>query len=165
MFDIMAVWTVVSIMAVAFPTIISFQEASKALSAIDPADFTTISDDGTVVFNDSQLAFGSEDAVAMGSITIGGRANGGITDLFAVHDWTFDGSAGQTVSIQANAASGDSTDPRINLLGPDGMLLIGDDDGGQNNNALISSYTLPTNGRYTIQLDVWQTGRYEIVLN
>lgn len=165
MLDIMAVWTVVSIMAVAFPVIISLQEASKALATFDPADFTTISDDGTVVFNDSQLALGSEDAVPMGAIAVGSRANGEITDLFAVHNWTFDGSAGQTVTIQANAAGGDSTDPRINVLGPNGTLLIGDDDGGQNNNALISSFKLPANGQYTIQLDVWQTGRYEIVLN
>jgi hypothetical protein len=165
MIDIMAVWTLVSIMAVAFPVVISVQEASKVLATIDPADFTTISDDGTIVFNDSQLALGSEDAIDMGSIQVGGRANGEITDLFAVHNWTFTGTAGQTVTIQGNAAGGDATDPRINLLGPDGALLAGDDDNGQDSNALISSFTLPANGQYTIQLDVWQTGRYEIVLN
>lgn len=165
MIDVMAIWTLVSIMAVAFPVVISIQEASKALATFDPADFTTVSDGGAVVFNDSQLALGSEDAIDMGSIQVGGRANGEITDLFAVHNWTFNGSAGQTVTIQGNAFGGDSTDPRINLLGPDGTFLTGDDDGGQDANALISSFPLPANGQYTIQIDVWQTGRYEIVLN
>jgi hypothetical protein len=111
------------------------------------------------------LALGSEDAIDMGSIQVGGRVNGEISDLFAVHNWTFDGTAGQMITIQGNAANGDATDPRINLLGPDGTFLIGDDDGGQDANALISSFTLPANGQYTIQLDVWQMGRYEIILN
>ena len=165
MIDIMAVWTIVSILAVAFPVVISLQEASKALAAIDPAAFTTVSDDGTVVFSDPMLALGSEDAIPMGSIEVGGRVNGEITDLFEIHNWMFNGTAGQTVKIEGNAAGGDATDPRVNLLGPDGTLLAGDDDGGQDSNALISSFTLPANGQYTIQLDVWQTGRYEIVLN
>lgn len=165
MIDIMAVWTVISIMAVAFPVVISLQEASKALAVFDPAEFATVTDGGTVVYSDPQLALGSEDAIPMGVVQIGGRANGEITDLFEVHNWTFNGSAGQTVTIQGNAFGGDSTDPRVNLLGPDGTLLAGDDDSGQDANALISSFTLPANGQYTIQIDVWQTGRYEIVLN
>lgn len=165
MIDIMAVWTIVSIMAVAFPVIISVQEASKVLATIDPSEFATMSDDGTVTYSDPLLALGSEDAIPMGSIPVGGRVSGEITDLFEIHNWTFNGVAGQTVTIQGNAAGGDSTDPRVNLLGPDGTLLAGDDDGGQDANALISSFTLPANGQYTIQIDVWQTGRYEIVLN
>ena len=163
--DVMAIWTLVSIMAVAFPVVISVQEASKMLADIDPAEFATFSDDGTVTYSDPLLALGSEDAIAMGSIQVGGQVNGEITDLFEIHNWTFNGTAGQTVTIQGNAANGDSTDPRVNLLGPDGALLTGDDDGGQDANALISSFTLPANGQYTIQIDVWQTGRYEFVLN
>lgn len=165
MIDVMAVWTVVSIMAVAFPVIISIQEAGKALAAIDPAELATFSDDGTVIYADPMLALGSEDAIPMGSIPVGGRVNGVITDLFEIHNWTFNGTAGQTVTIQGNAFGGDATDPRVNLLGPDGALLAGDDDGGQDANALISSFSLPATGQYTIQVDVWQTGRYEIVLN
>lgn len=165
MIDIMAVWTIVSIMAVAFPVIISVQEASKVLATIDPSELATMSDDDTVIYSDPLLALGSEDAIPMGSIPVGGRVGGEITDLFEIHNWTFNGTAGQTVTIQGNAAGGDSTDPRVNLLGPDGTLLAGDDDSGQDANALISSFTLPANGQYTIQIDVWQTGQYEIVLN
>lgn len=164
MIDIMAVWTVVSIMAVAFPVIISIQEASKALAAIDPTQFATLSEDGTVVYSDPMLALGSEAAIPMGDIPMGSRVNGEITDLFEIHNWTFNGTAGQTVTIEGNAAGGDATDPRLNLLGPDGTLLTGDDDSGQDANALISSFTLPATGQYTIQIDAWQIGRYEIVL-
>lgn len=165
--DIMVVWTIVFILAIAFPVVVGIQETAKALTALESGDFTMEEgDDGTIIFSnsDSGLAIGSEDAIAKGSIQVGGRVNDEITDAFEVHNWTFSGSAGQTVTIQGNAADGDSTDPRVNLLGPDGGLLIGDDDGGDDNNALISSFTLPVDGEYTIQIDTWQTGRYEIVL-
>ncbi|WP_420643675.1 pre-peptidase C-terminal domain-containing protein [Candidatus Leptofilum sp.] len=165
--DVMIAWTVVFILSIAFPVIISVQETAKAFSAFDSSDFVLDENgDGTFVFtnSDSDLALGSEDAVLKGSIQVGGRVNDEITDLFEVHSWTFNGTAGQTVTIQGNAAGGDSTDPRVNLLGPDGNFLVGDDDTGDDNNALISSFTLPSTGQYTIQIDTWQTGRYEIVL-
>jgi hypothetical protein len=101
----------------------------------------------------------------MGSIEVGGRATGEIDDLFAVHAWTFSGNAGQTVTIRASARGGDGADPRLNLLGPDGSLLAEDDDGGEGTAALINSFALPSSGQYTIHLDVWSTGRYEISLN
>lgn len=165
MIDIMAIWTVVFIMAVAFPVIISVQEAAKSLSAFDTADFSTNGEDGSFVFTSSDLPIGAEDAILMGSMQVGDRVNGEIDDLFEVHSWTFNGTAGQAVTIQANAAGGDSTDPRLTFLGPDSTLLTSDDDGGQDSNALISSFTLPANGQYTILIDVWQLGRYEIMLN
>ena len=167
MIDIMVIWTVVFILAVAFPVIISVQEAAKALTAFDSSEFVLDENgDGTFVFtnSDSNLALGSEDAVLKGAIQVGGRVSGEITDAFEVHSWTFNGTAGQTVTIQGNAAGEDSTDPRVNLLGPDGSFLVGDDDSGDEFNALISSFMLPVDGEYTIQIDTWQTGRYEIVL-
>lgn len=166
MIDIMLAWTVVFILAIAFPLIISVQETVKALTTF-ATDFTLDENgDGTFVFtnSDSDLALGSEDAILKGSIQAGNRVNDEITDLFEVHNWTFNGTVGQTVTIQGNAAGGDLTDPRVNLLGPDGNFLIGDDDSGDDNNALISSFRLPIDGEYIIQIDTWRTGRYEIVL-
>ena len=163
--DIMIFWTVFILLAIVFPIILTLTAASRMMATIDQTDFSTVSDTGTVSFTDTQLALGSEDAIPMGSVPMGGRVDSAIDDLFEVHSWTFTGKAGQAVTIQGNAVGGDGTDPRINVLGPDGGLLIGDDDGGQNMNALISSFTLPADGQYTIQVDVWQTGRYEIVLN
>jgi hypothetical protein len=162
--DIMFFWTVIMIIAIIFPIVISFQEAAKAINNFDTGEFATVNDDGSFSFEPS-LAIGNEDAIEMGSIGIGSGVEGRIDDLFAVQNWTFNGSAGQQVTIQANAANGDGTDPRINLIGPDGTLLTGDDDGGKNRNALISAFTLPASGRYIIQVDVWETGRYEITLN
>lgn len=167
MIDIMVIWTIVFLLAVAFPVIISVQETAKALTAFDSAGFTLDENgDGTFVFtnSDPNLALGSEDAILKGAIQVGGQVSGEITDIFEVHNWTFNGTAGQTVTIQGNAAGGGSADPRVNLLGPDGEFLVGDDDSGEDNNALISSFTLPVDGEYTIQIDTWQTGRYEIIL-
>lgn len=163
-FDIMIFWTIITIIAVIFPIVISFQEASKAINDLEMSEFATVNEDGSFSFEPS-LAIGNEAAIDMGSIEIGSSVNGRIDDLFEVQNWSFNGSAGQTVTIQANAAGGDDTDPRMNLIGPDGSLLTGDDDGGNAKNALISAFTLPATGRYIIQIDVWETGRYEIILN
>lgn len=167
MIDVMVAWTVVFILAVAFPVVISVQQTLNALNTFGSGDFSLDENgDGTFVFtnSDSDLALGSEDAIAKGSIEIGGRVNDEITDVFEVHNWTFNGTAGQTISIQGNAVGEDVTDPRVNVLGPDGTFLIGDDDGGEDGDALIDAFTLPTDGEYTIQVDGWHSGRYELVL-
>ena len=165
--DVMVAWTIIFLLSIAFPVIVSVQEAAKMLTAMESGNFSAFEDgDGTIVFSDSDsgLALGSEDAIEKGTINIGGQVTDEMNDLFEVHNWRFNGTAGQIVTIRGNAAAGDSTDPRINLIGPDGTLLIGDDDGGEDVNALIASYTLPASGEYIIQVDVWQSGRYEIIL-
>ncbi len=162
--DIMIVWTVVFILSIAFPVIVSVQETAKLFTSIDSGDFTLEDGDGTFTFSNSDLPLGSEDAIHKGSIQVGGRVSDEITDSFEVHSWTFNGTAGQTVTVRGNAAGGDSTDPQVYLLGPDGGVLISDDDGGEDSNALILSFTLPANGEYTILIDTWQTGRYELIL-
>ena len=110
---------------------------------------------------------GSEDNSAMGlesvyrgSIPVGGQVIDELNDLMLAHDWTFEGRSGQTVTIRCDAAPGSDTDPRINLIGPDGEWLTSIDDGGSDLNALISNYRLPSDGTYTIKVDVFEFGEY-----
>jgi tetratricopeptide (TPR) repeat protein/uncharacterized protein YgiM (DUF1202 family) len=63
---------------------------------------------------------------------------------------SFEGEAGQ--SFEAAASSEDAVDPLLVLLAPDGTAVMSDDDGGVNLNAVISHYTLPETGMYTLLL-------------
>jgi len=100
-----------------------------------------------------------------GSISVGGQVTDELNGLFEAHNWTFEGSAGQRITIRCAAAPGTDTDPRLNLLGPGGELLAEDDDGGGERTALISNFGLPAGGTYTIKIDVWRPGHYVLTLN
>jgi hypothetical protein len=118
-------------------------------------------DDGFTGSDNSALGL---DSNFQGRIEVGERVDGELNTIFEADDWTFQGSAGQTVTISCNAAVGSTTDPRINLLDPDGSFLAADDDGGTNYNAVLRNITLPTDGEYTIKVDVFETGRYVLRL-
>jgi len=82
--------------------------------------------------------------------------------------YTFDGLAGQQVSILMTA----SYDTYLFLLRPDGSVLAEDDDGGGGSNARIPAggglLTLPATGTYTILANTFnpnQTGQYSLTLN
>jgi hypothetical protein len=64
--------------------------------------------------------------------------------------WSFEGQAGDIVTISMTASQASELDPTLTLIGPDGAVLIYDDDSGSNLNALISSYRLPADGTYLI---------------
>lgn len=100
------------------------------------------------------------DTTGGGTLTVGGGAESEtLNDLFEAHNWTFDGQAGQTVTIQVIAQG--ETDPRAKLLDPDGDLIVEDDDGGGGYNSLIVA-TLPETGTYTVRVDVFTEGTYSI---
>jgi WD40 repeat protein len=63
--------------------------------------------------------------------------------------WLFDGAEGDLVTIAMQAQS-ERLDPFLELVGPDGTLLIWDDDGGTDFNSRITRYELPVSGRYAI---------------
>jgi hypothetical protein len=130
-----------------------FTEVGSGLETYDEDGFT--GPDNSALGLDSNFR---------GRIEVGGRVDGDLDTIFEADDWTFQGRAGQTVTIRCNAAVGSTTDPRINLLGPDGSFLAADDDGGTNYNAILRNITLPTDGEYTIKVDVFETGRYVLRL-
>jgi hypothetical protein len=66
------------------------------------------------------------------------------------HVYTFNGEAGQAVTIDMEAAADNRLDTFLELRGPNGILLTDDDDGGTDLNSQISNFVLPETGEYTI---------------
>jgi hypothetical protein len=61
--------------------------------------------------------------------------------------WTFDGAAGDRITIALDSSAFDTF---LELYGPDGAQLAFDDDSGPDLNSLIAGFTLPTAGTYII---------------
>lgn len=100
------------------------------------------------------------EAIPQGAVTIGTPVQATLDTQAAAHDWSFAGRAGQVITIRCTAAPGNETDPRMNLLAPDGTWLIANDDGGEGLNAVVADFALPADGTYTIKIDVFTTGPY-----
>lgn len=62
---------------------------------------------------------------------------------------TFEGTAGQDVTIRAVDAGQVGVDALLVLLDPDGNAIAGNDDGGGNLDSLIEQFELPADGTYT----------------
>lgn len=93
---------------------------------------------------------------AIGAITYGQTASGEITTTAFVNTYTFDGKAGDVVTISMQAAAGSSLDAYVELLGPDGSRLAANDDAPKSaglgpTDAQIAGFKLPYNGTYTIR--------------
>lgn len=99
------------------------------------------------------------DTVLVDSTAIGQTVTGELLKAFDAHNWTFEGSAGQAVTIRVDAIG--ETDPEVMLFDPSGVLLGRDDDGGGGFNAMLT-LTLPTAGTYTIRIKGWRTGQYTL---
>ncbi len=69
-----------------------------------------------------------------------------------VYRITFSGTRGQVFSAAARAQTNNDVDPLLVLLAPDGSAIMADDDSGINLDAVISNFTLPTDGTYTLLL-------------
>ena len=115
--------------------------------------------------NSSSSTFDGGDGLSTvggGSITVGGSQTGSLSSIFDASNWTFQGTAGQTVTIAADG-QGDC-DPRVKLIDPSGNVIGEDDDSGGGHNALLTA-TLPSAGQYTIRVDVFTEGTYTLTLN
>lgn len=76
---------------------------------------------------------------------------GSITEQQRYVLYTFEGQAGDVVTISMNA-TGDTLDPALYLISPDGIQIDYNDDvtPGDNADSIISEATLPTTGSYYI---------------
>lgn len=90
--------------------------------------------------------------------TVEGQLRGEEGDL-----WTFEGKAGQVVTITMQS---DELDAAIGLFDPDDEYLTEDDNGGGDDNARIETYVLPVTGTYTIYAisSDGQPGAYNLTL-
>lgn len=148
MIDVMVFWTVIGIGTVVFPLAMGFRIATLFPETGSSAQVQS---------------FSSYDIYYRGSISPGSAVQGRLEGLFDMDSWSFQGRAGQTVTIRADAAAGQSTDPQIHL-GFNGDILTMDDDGGGGYSSLIANYRLPSDGTYTIYVEVWSTGTYVLTL-
>jgi serine protease Do len=104
-------------------------------------------------------------------IIVGQKHTGALTtrdrqlaaDSTYAQEWSLDARAGQTVTIDLEAAD---FDPFVFLLGPGITRPQQDDDGGGHCNARLTA-TLPDSGIYTIVVNTAQkraTGRFTLIV-
>ncbi len=94
-----------------------------------------------------------------------GESKGGTLNAGQSVEWIFSGQQGEVVTIDAAAAQAGQIDAFLELVGPDGTILIGDDDSGGNSNARISAFELPVSGAFTIRVSsVAGSGDYVVSL-
>lgn len=105
-----------------------------------------------------------------GAIDYGQTVIGELTSEIQTGEYTFFGTAGDVITIELNS---DDFDPKFSLLGPDGNVLVEDDDSGPGLNALVEEFTLPVDGNYTVVADGFRGpagdrqlfGAYTLVVN
>jgi hypothetical protein len=95
-------------------------------------------------------------------------ARGAVNDAAPAQDWTFEGTAGQVVSLIAVTVSGD-LDPAIQVIGPDGTLVGENDDlDSLVRDAGLEALQLPAAGTYTVRVMRYAgsatSGEYELTL-
>jgi len=66
------------------------------------------------------------------------------------HRYTFHGEAGKAVTVVMEAPTGGLLDSYLELRGPDGALLVTNDDGGSGVDSRIDNFVLPVSGEYTL---------------
>jgi len=107
------------------------------------------------------------DAEPTGDVDLiyGNMVEGEITESSTSIPYTFEGNAGDVVTISMTADEDSSLDTYLELLGPDGMLVSENDDGGEGLNSLIVGQPLPEDGVYTIQATRWGgTGTFVLTI-
>ena len=95
-----------------------------------------------------QIGMSEAEAPGGGSIVYGATVESAL-ELGEREVWTFEGTAGDIVNISM-VGVGELTNTYLELYGPDGTLLIEDDDSGEEYFALIEAYELPESGMYRI---------------
>lgn len=95
--------------------------------------------------------------------------SGIITDETPQVLYSFQGSAGDSISVAMTRMDG-NLDPRVAVLDSELRELVSDDDSGGEQNSLIERYTLPATGTYYLQASRYSgeglptTGGYVLVL-
>jgi hypothetical protein len=99
------------------------------------------------------------------SITAGSSGTGTLNSLAEAHNWTFQGTSGQTITVLASG-QGDC-DPRVKLIDSSGNVLAEDDDsgGGVNGRDATFTATLPADGTYYLRVDIFVVGTYTLSVN
>jgi hypothetical protein len=105
--------------------------------------------------------------VDRGELASGDTGSGSIDEESQRDHWSFDGSEGETITIDVVATPGSSLDPFLGLLDPSGAIIAEDDDGGVDLNSQLT-VTLPQDGEYVIEVrgfDGASRGAYEVSIS
>jgi len=142
--------------------------ASEGLPGLLTAYFNGIAvgaDDGGAVGGGPYAANCTPDTrtfIEGGAIALDETVTGTLAEGEAA-TWNFSGAAGDVVTIAMNS---DPLDTFLELLGPDGIGLTGNDD-FNGLNSQIDAYTLPADGTYTIvacTFSSFESGDYDLTL-
>ncbi|MBL8166156.1 MAG: PPC domain-containing protein [Anaerolineae bacterium] len=99
----------------------------------------------------------------IGTLRSGETLNGTFALSEERHVYTFEGSAGQYIQVDAQPTSG-SVDPRIALYAPDGSALAADDNSAGDGRARLRNIRLGAGGLYTVQVSGGGRGSYRVSL-
>lgn len=108
----------------------------------------TIVTDGGLLGDSTTLNYQAEAASAV-SITSDQRITGTITSDNTFDLYTFEGQAGDVVTVTLTSSNG-NLDPLLYLIGPSGIEIAQNDDSNETTNSLISEILLTEDGTYTI---------------
>lgn len=120
--------------------------------------------EGNGIVTNTQVPPVTDTELVYGDVSVGD-----ISDSQHTIEFTFEGEAGDIVTISMEHTDGD-LDPLLILANSNGDALIQDDDGGGNRNSLIENFTLPRTGTYIIYATRFQqqlgttTGRFRLQL-
>lgn len=113
-------------------------------------------------FGSGQLGEDGHETIYSARIYAGQSWSQTINGLFDAHNWVYEGTAGETITIRV-AGTGDC-DPEVYVYDPGGSEIAHDDDSGGGYNAQLT-VRLPSSGSYTFRVRVWTTGTYTISVN
>ncbi len=85
-------------------------------------------------------------------LVYGQQVSGGLIPADAEDVWTFDGHAGQMISVRAEHAPTEGT-LKLVLLAPDGTELTRSDDTSAYMGAMLGSFQLPVDGLYSVRVE------------
>ncbi|HEX3051829.1 MAG TPA: serine/threonine protein kinase, partial [Aggregatilineaceae bacterium] len=140
----------------------------ESLPAVAPSLSGLLIQVWPVVWPDETTTTPAGDATPLPTVSLvyGGTVTGELSGIAESETWAFSGMKGDVVTIVTNAADDSPTlDVMASLYDETGMLLTSDDDSGTGVNALITAYTLPSNGIYTIEVySISGSGSYSVEL-
>lgn len=137
---------------------ISFGEYTLTLNGSGTGTSTTDTTDNPPTTADADIGYGE-------------TINGAISSSSFEQQYTFNGNAGDIITIEMNADTDTELDPLIVLLGPNGEELAFNDDTNDSLNSAIVDFTLPETGAYTIvatrynQIDGLTEGDFTLTLS
>ncbi len=121
-------------------------------------------DDGDGVFTPADRTMVPTPAPAGPTSLVYNEPVEGTLEVGQTVTWRFSGAAGDVVTIDAVAAA-QGLDLFIELAGPDGALLIGDDDSGEGPDPHIADFALPASGEYAVRVSsVAGSGSYTLTV-